>query len=241
MAPRPRYTLRTLAALVLGFVTTVAVAWGLALAKGEKIAVPGRDVLIMTPTSLLTLGEAATIGRRARFIGYRDFIDDSAAPELIAARRRQWQDAIAASPPQPWLDSWLHWGDLGRHVDTLVRRRQQAFGFPLICLWYERSGGLSMFGSAMRVHGGYEITRALGRTRSGFAAEAALPLRPIWLGIAVNTLLYTTFWLGVLHLLARWRKARGARAGKCPNCRYDLVGLRSDAACPECGHERTPP
>lgn len=33
---------------------------------------------------------------------------------------------------------------------------------------------------------------------------------------------------------------RRIRLSKCPHCAFDLVGLASDAACPECGKLRTP-
>ncbi|MFI4896321.1 MAG: hypothetical protein ACIARR_00675 [Phycisphaerales bacterium JB059] len=62
--------------------------------------------------------------------------------------------------------------------------------------------------------------------------DYAIPVRPVWPGFLINTLVYAgACWL----LLAapggavRWRRAR---RGLCPACGYDLNGL---PACPECG------
>lgn len=52
---------------------------------------------------------------------------------------------------------------------------------------------------------------------------------PLW--IAVVPLAGVTAW-------AFWRSRR-PKPGQCPRCRYDLGGSRG--ACPECGHEPTPP
>lgn len=69
-----------------------------------------------------------------------------------------------------------------------------------------------------------------------------VPRDPIWSGLALDTLVWAGMWV---VLAAGWRTARRMRpasrprrnrlrAGKCPECAYDL---RSDglAGCPECG------
>lgn len=223
-----------LCAIVLGVVTSVAVSWAIAMAKGENIKSQSRAIGVPKTHALLSLAESASPGRRFRMITTLDTVSDRTGGAELAAKHAEW---AARAEKHAWPDSWLAWGDLHRSAVELFSRRQSAFGFPLVCLWYERSGGLSMFGSAMRLHGGYEISKALGRERSGFVAEAALPLRPVWTGMALNTLLYSAAWFGVIALIGRWRRARRSRAGVCPKCRYDLRGLPADAACPECGNE----
>lgn len=64
-----------------------------------------------------------------------------------------------------------------------------------------------------------------------------LPLRPLWFGVAVNTLFYAgALWLplaGPFTLRQRLRRYYG----HCPSCGYDLLG-DLHAGCPECGWGR---
>ena len=64
--------------------------------------------------------------------------------------------------------------------------------------------------------------------------EGALPYRPVWFGLLLNTLLYgSIFWaIGLGWRL--YRLARRRRRGRCLACNYDLRGL-ADPVCPECG------
>lgn len=64
-----------------------------------------------------------------------------------------------------------------------------------------------------------------------------LPLCPLWLGAAVNTLFYAgALWLPLAGPFALRRCLR-RRYGHCPSCGYDLLG-ELDAGCPECGWGR---
>ena len=62
------------------------------------------------------------------------------------------------------------------------------------------------------------------------------PLRPIWPGFAINTVLYATIlWLLTLASIASRRFDRRKR-GRCINCGYDLRGASGGGGvCPECG------
>ncbi len=59
-----------------------------------------------------------------------------------------------------------------------------------------------------------------------------LPLVPVFPGILVNTLFYSSILALPLTFapLRRWRRRRG---GRCGRCGYDLAGI--DGPCPECG------
>lgn len=68
-----------------------------------------------------------------------------------------------------------------------------------------------------------------------------LPLRPVWPGFLLNSIIYAAL-LWQLVILSCWvlRGLRGrprARRGLCPRCGYDLRG-GLDAGCPECGLNR---
>ncbi|MEE9129392.1 MAG: hypothetical protein V3T84_05190 [Phycisphaerales bacterium] len=61
-----------------------------------------------------------------------------------------------------------------------------------------------------------------------------LPLRPIWLGFAINTVFYAAIlWLLTLGPFTARRHIRRKR-GLCLKCGYDLRGAEHEA-CPECG------
>jgi hypothetical protein len=66
-----------------------------------------------------------------------------------------------------------------------------------------------------------------------------LPLRPIWPGVAINTVFYAAvLWLlfAAPFALRKWRRIR---RGLCPKCGYDLRNRPIDSAvCPECGATR---
>lgn len=72
---------------------------------------------------------------------------------------------------------------------------------------------------------------------AGSVRTAHLPIRPLPVGFAVNTALYSALiGLPVLGLPALRRSAR-RRRGRCLGCGYDLSG--GTGQCPECGRERT--
>ncbi|HYF13522.1 MAG TPA: hypothetical protein VD971_00470 [Phycisphaerales bacterium] len=62
-----------------------------------------------------------------------------------------------------------------------------------------------------------------------------LPLRPMWPGFAVNTLLYAA---AIGGACAAWRSVRAWRRrtrGLCARCAYPVVPSGAVSACPECG------
>jgi hypothetical protein len=68
-----------------------------------------------------------------------------------------------------------------------------------------------------------------------------IPMRPIWSGVAVNTVFYAACWLAVWGMLTIPRRfvrdlAR-VRRGACIGCGYDL-GFDFVHGCPECGWRR---
>lgn len=73
--------------------------------------------------------------------------------------------------------------------------------------------------------------------RPNAATIRALPLRPIWAGLAFDTLFYATLWWAVLAVPGFAVRHRRVLKGCCPRCAYDL---RADFAigCPECGWRR---
>ncbi len=59
-----------------------------------------------------------------------------------------------------------------------------------------------------------------------------LPLRPLPLGLLINTLFYAALFAFVMEAFAAFRTRRRARRSLCTRCKYPVRGL---ITCPECG------
>lgn len=134
--------------------------------------------------------------------------------------------------------SWLPWGGLEAVRPDPVKSPmgcEHATGWPVPALWYaivlERLPDQTL---GARAEGGIPFEPSLVRARRGMAEIRALPYRPIWPGIAVDTAAYGLIgWLvfgGLRFLRAAWRRRRRC----CPECGYSLEGIAA-GVCPECG------
>ncbi len=89
-------------------------------------------------------------------------------------------------------------------------------------------GGLDAIGGLeLPAHGGVENT----------ATFRALPYRPIWSGLAVNTVFYAVLIFVVVSYVQGLRRLRRFHRGRCPRCGYDLAHDYA-AGCPECAWGR---
>ena len=88
-----------------------------------------------------------------------------------------------------------------------------------------------------QVEWGLALPRPDDSAQHWVAGNYVLPLRPLWPGFAINTLLYAAIlWLlirGPFVLRIRSRRRRGC----CLKCGYDLRG-DYETGCPECGWNR---
>ncbi len=213
--------------LLVGVVVNVAVAWACA-----AFVDPSRD-------------SDATVASRAT--GHRTW-------ELVKFQRlgvtcfwstHGWQAAPTDWPgygpsPETLLPSWSDLaeptGDFLLAVESnddkliLVEKRNvHCYGWPLRsawCDWYE--GGTRA--SITWTGGGGHIETHLNPWR-GFIPRP-LPLRPIWAGFLLNTMLYAgLMWLLIPGPFALRRFLR-VRRGLCPKCAYPMG---ESSVCTECG------
>ena len=107
-------------------------------------------------------------------------------------------------------------------------RRVNAYGWPFISMWQD----------FVYTGGGYGSTLVRGLQLAFLPPDGglarAVPLRPIWPGFAVNTLLYGTLFCLLICLAIAVRRFLRLRRGLCPKCAYPMG---ESAVCSECGNE----
>jgi hypothetical protein len=108
---------------------------------------------------------------------------------------------------------------------------EHATGWPFVALWYQIEVSNQTY--EVSAPGGIRLFEQ-GRFLA-IPTIRALPYRPIWPGIVLNTLCYAALWVAVnIAGIAAMRWIR-RRRGRCGSCGYDTRGLPA-GACPECGH-----
>lgn len=222
---------RIIACLILGVVTTIAVAWGSTLLvdlsvnpdtsrRAIVLEAPGRSWIGATqdrPTASLV------ISYRQRMAGVNRVRADRFVPEQLIPH---WT-GFYSEPPE-----FAHPG-----CDLVVEMADRR-GWPLYALW---SGPIrDVRTSGVWVSSGPDdgIDVGLDPTKMFYGHQAGreLPLRPIWWGLVGNSAIFGVLWFPLLNWRAVRTHRRRAR-GHCPHCAYDL---RHDLAhgCPECGWNR---
>jgi hypothetical protein len=125
-----------------------------------------------------------------------------------------------------------------------------ARGWPMVALWGEADP------AKMTTAGVATSSTAVAYTSSFIPSGATIaytgvstpptdvvvfPWHPVWIGFAVNTVLYAIFWGGLLALILLPRRffieVSRLRRGCCVACGYD-IGYDFPRGCPECGWRR---
>lgn len=216
-----RWAFQCVTVLVMSIGLTVLVAWISAL------LVPVEHIVRETKT-MRSDSEAHIWVLRLRGVG--------ADRVCITPRTRGDLSGLADADPIP-IPKWLARSQLEEIVEgdaagVLV----DAHGWPFRCLmclirYQNRSDSWSTALTDWGISLGARSTAEFDPKSGGLA----LPLRPIWLGLAGNVLVYALIVILFTTLIRTLRKHFGPRSGCCPVCGYDLRFVRG---CPECGWHR---
>ncbi|MEE9128822.1 MAG: hypothetical protein V3T84_02305 [Phycisphaerales bacterium] len=224
-----RWLAKLVVFLLLGVVVNVAVAWGLSVlligrAEPDMQYIERRD----GSADLEPWGVIRACGIEGVYVGFHFEIEGWLG---------RWLHPKIDPQVRPRLDwSTLRSGSLEearRLVDAGVFGEVGA-GWPLKCLGYRvRVLEPDNVDSAIAYDWGLPVERGLSEPID--LLGRILPLRPIWLGFAINTVFYAMI-LSVPFAPFTLRRLIRRKRGLCINCGYDLRGAEHEA-CPECGVE----
>lgn len=220
-------------ALLLGALTTVCIAWALAVGV-NTIMHPGRWTIRQTPGALWAVQDYTWFGAWSTHWSPVDWAARSGTdPEEFDARAHAEATlnggAFNEPPRVVPIGTLLDDG----HACNLSEHRR---GWPFHALgcatavqpvWAEGASG------RVQTHWGFAFRP--GRPASWDIDLVHLPLKPLFPGFYADSLLYAAAWWAVCFWRPMRRKRRIAR-GLCPACAYSLAGLpAANNKCPECG------
>ncbi|MCC7390524.1 MAG: hypothetical protein IT431_17365 [Phycisphaerales bacterium] len=214
--------------LLLGLVTTWAVAWG-AVMLWKPDGGAGRAYLEpLPPYRVVTMDTLpATIASQVQLWADPGAVEhwrQQASPERLEVRELPGIIRAAARPLPELKES-------GQPGGLAVECR----GWPSYAL-YCKLAPYYPFGSAQDCAFG---AIAISSHSDDLYAATLLPCIPYWPGLLANTLFYALL-LATLHQLTAYaRRARRRRRNRCAACNYDLRGLTTPT-CPECGRALSP-
>jgi len=241
-----RHLFRILLVMLLGVVTSVAVAWGCAWRSRDR---PSYTTLHTGRT--LASGHVWRLDRTQAIGRVR-------VESLLSRHRHDLVAQIYHHTPDDHIPQWSRVVEPHPNFASISQRSreftkpdlsmwftEEASGWPFLCLrCYWGTQHISERPSeTIAKHddltGGIEVSKE---------PAVALSYYPILHGMLANTAIYGSIWWAILFgpgMVIRWRRRR---AGRCAKCGYDLRGLspapgngsgsRSDSVCPDCGNEQ---
>lgn len=227
---RRRITRLATLSFVLGFITTWAVAWGVAYAR-PKMGYDGSSSFFESRSSpSVECRYYAAVPRSTAGHDHDLWIALGLWYSKYHADERWGLEDIN------WVNKLCERVGTGEVPVTVYSQYDEfAVGWPRLSAWAWRVGPNKTQGAIEYGKHGFDAGRLPFR---------ALPYLPIYRGIIINTVFYALLWLPVLflstHTIRALRRRACTRRGRCPNCNYDLAGLVSPH-CPECGIAPSPP
>ncbi len=135
--------------------------------------------------------------------------------------------------PPPWgRDPRIR---LTGNASRLCSWIQDARGWPFLACWCELQDddNPAPFGL---IEGGIALEPSVPPPGGDpFETFRALPYRPIWRGLVLDTVTFAVAWPLLLFAPGFVRRELRRRRGLCLHCAYPRVGLAQGTPCPECG------
>ncbi len=169
-------------------------------------------------------------------------------PQLTARlRRSQFEAADVGRDDEPWIESACR--ATGVEVVFLrpaagPRTRSHRSGWPLRAL---EGRALDALGAGADPVGHRWAVEASGELQLEYSIVSGkpkvvsvrriMPLRPMWPGFALNTLIFAAAVPACLTLARTSQRVLRRLRGRCTRCGYDLRG-EPGGGCPECGWRR---
>jgi hypothetical protein len=215
---------------VLGLLTTVAVAWGLAAWLPHRSLIR-RSNLVMLPGGP-TAGYVAIHELRRPGMVRREWaggLQPFSAPAFaeLASEARLEVPLRSVRQDRSWgrLPAAL----LADSPDKSVHL-EDARGWPWVALWCEMDEQAITGPAGRPAIGGIAIPRGTPTP----AQFRALPFLPVWKGLLADTGVFAAAWGAAWAAAWLARRALRLRGRRCAACGYDLAG-GTIAVCPECG------
>ena len=251
-----RWPLRVLVCLVLGAITTVAVAWGCAYwqngtnwfkphvdREGRWYSIENRASVTVKidaafgRTAVLTMAHTYPTDSKVRYPGgqVRDAFADLI--EKLEPRSNEFSSPLDVLPYwETWSEPLIrsYWSDLS------VDQSHYAFatGWPFRAFFFEYDDVFSR-PTGYGAPGAFRIDSTHERYGRPMTEWHFIPYRVLPLGFTLNTLFYAAIWFGLFFGFAGTKRFLRVKRGRCPRCGYDLRGGAGlVAGCPECGAGR---
>lgn len=221
--------------LLLGMLTTIAVSWTLALSV-DTILHPEPMTYRQTPAAFWVVQPYIWYGVRSEVWTPLDWAARSGqSPAEFDADAADLAMGLPITTDKPRVARVADLLNAGGDPGNLTEHHR---GLPFLAL----GSAAIIDADPMHRPPGDDSPRSLWALPLKPAASAIwevdlthLPLRPLFPGFYINTILYASIWWAILFFRPLRRRRRIAR-GQCPACAYSLAGLPGGAdKCPECG------
>lgn len=233
-----RWVWRGVAAVALGVVTTLVIAWPATV--GAVHLGWAREVLVAHGTQAYAKAGGGS---------YRAMVSARLLSDCYQLMRQHPRDSRLPLGDAKPLPGWVQEpaeapGDLRESVnygDTW------ATGLPWRCVasetwfvWTRRdNGSLATAAEILRPPTSGTITVPIVRhgwtVGTGANGPTVVPLRVVWGGLIADTAAWTAVWMVVVTGAVVVRSSQRRRRGCCAQCGYDRRGLAGSRPCPECG------